>query len=215
MTKEILEKLVNQKLSANKIAEILNKGSSTIRYYLKKYGLKTKWKIESKYSDNEILELANNSLNFSDFLKKINSKNSGGAHYHYRQRLKKLNFNFSKFHNNSGGKITAIKRNQEALKRKKRATRGSLVFLLKQNGVEYQCFECKISEWRNKKILLQIHHKNHNRYDNSIENLCYLCPNCHSIKHYNENGKLRDLRLNSSKVERQVEALCDASASLA
>jgi len=41
MLKELLEQFVNQNLSANKIAKELNLSLSTIRYWLRKYNLKT------------------------------------------------------------------------------------------------------------------------------------------------------------------------------
>jgi 5-methylcytosine-specific restriction endonuclease McrA len=34
-----------------------------------------------------------------------------------------------------------------------------------------------------KQEILQIHHKNRNRTDNSLENLEILCPNCHYEEH--------------------------------
>ena len=44
----------------------------------------------------------------------------------------------------------------------------------------YQCSECEISEWNNKQIVLELEHKNGNSNDNSLDNVCLLCPNCHS-----------------------------------
>lgn len=44
----------------------------------------------------------------------------------------------------------------------------------------YQCSECGISEWNGKPITLELEHKNGNSADNSLENTCLLCPNCHS-----------------------------------
>ncbi len=45
---------------------------------------------------------------------------------------------------------------------------------------EYKCECCGISEWNNKPITLQLHHKDGNHSNNEDENLCLLCPNCHS-----------------------------------
>lgn len=52
--------------------------------------------------------------------------------------------------------------------------------LLKNNLKEYKCECCGNAEWNNKEIPLQLHHINGNRYDNRLENLQLLCPNCHS-----------------------------------
>ena len=43
-----------------------------------------------------------------------------------------------------------------------------------------ECNKCKISEWQGKEIALDLHHKNGNGTDNRLENLTFLCPNCHS-----------------------------------
>lgn len=47
-------------------------------------------------------------------------------------------------------------------------------------GREYKCSMCHISKWKNKSIRLEIEHINSNPLDNRSENLCFLCPNCHS-----------------------------------
>lgn len=50
-----------------------------------------------------------------------------------------------------------------------------------KNGCSYrQCEKCGINSWMGNIISLQIHHINGNRYDNRLENLQVLCPNCHS-----------------------------------
>lgn len=43
----------------------------------------------------------------------------------------------------------------------------------------YKCSECGISEYNNKSLTLHLEHKNGNAIDNSKQNLCLLCPNCH------------------------------------
>lgn len=50
-----------------------------------------------------------------------------------------------------------------------------------RDGVkEYKCEICGISSWNGKDLVLQLHHINGNHYDNDIDNLQILCPNCHS-----------------------------------
>lgn len=44
----------------------------------------------------------------------------------------------------------------------------------------YKCSVCSITEWNNKKIDLELEHKDGNFKNNKSKNLCLLCPNCHS-----------------------------------
>lgn len=45
----------------------------------------------------------------------------------------------------------------------------------------YKCSACGIGgEYNNKPITLEIEHKDGNSENNTIDNLCFLCPNCHS-----------------------------------
>lgn len=53
--------------------------------------------------------------------------------------------------------------------------------LIKSIGIKEECEECGcLTEWVGKPLTLHIDHKNGNVYDNRIENIRYLCPNCHS-----------------------------------
>ena len=56
--------------------------------------------------------------------------------------------------------------------------------LIREGIKKEQCEICKLTEWQGVKIPLELHHKNGNRYDNSLENLQILCPNCHSLQEY-------------------------------
>jgi hypothetical protein len=49
----------------------------------------------------------------------------------------------------------------------------------------------------NKSEILQVHHKDHNRKNNAIENLELICPNCHYEEHYMENSWVKKIQLSN------------------
>lgn len=52
--------------------------------------------------------------------------------------------------------------------------------IIQDNILEYECSKCGIDKWDDKDISLQLDHINGINDDNRLENLRFLCPNCHS-----------------------------------
>lgn len=65
--------------------------------------------------------------------------------------------------------------------------------LMKEKLIPYCCKKCEIVDvWQNEKINLHLDHINGINNDNRIENLRFLCPNCHSqTKTYCSNTQSR------------------------
>lgn len=54
-------------------------------------------------------------------------------------------------------------------------------YIIESRIIEYVCQKCGNSgEWMNQPLVLQIEHINGIRNDHRLENLCFLCGNCHS-----------------------------------
>lgn len=53
--------------------------------------------------------------------------------------------------------------------------------LLEEGYKKYQCESCGLETWLGKQIPLELHHKDGNRNNNTLENFELLCPNCHAF----------------------------------
>jgi DNA-binding transcriptional ArsR family regulator len=66
-------------------------------------------------------------------------------------------------------------------KRGRPLPRASLKRLLIDAGLKREaCERCGIDEWRGRRLSIALHHVNGDPGDNRLENIQFLCPNCHS-----------------------------------
>jgi len=52
--------------------------------------------------------------------------------------------------------------------------------LVKEGRKEHRCVECGLTAWRGKAISLELNHIDGDNSNHHLENLEFLCPNCHS-----------------------------------
>lgn len=52
--------------------------------------------------------------------------------------------------------------------------------LIEAGFKEDKCDRCGISEWNGMPITIQCHHKDGDERNNKLDNIEFLCPNCHS-----------------------------------
>lgn len=52
--------------------------------------------------------------------------------------------------------------------------------LIREGLLARKCDSCKLTEWLNKPIPLDLHHIDGNHRNNLLNNIQLLCPNCHS-----------------------------------
>jgi 5-methylcytosine-specific restriction endonuclease McrA len=68
--------------------------------------------------------------------------------------------------------------------------------ILSENLIEYKCNECGIeNEYNGKKITLHLDHKDGDNSNHTLDNLRFLCPNCHSqTKTYSGRNKTKSIK---------------------
>lgn len=83
--------------------------------------------------------------------------------------------------------------------------------LIRDGVKEKKCELCGISIWHEVELPLELHHKDGNHYNNNIDNLAILCPNCHSIQNGNSGANIGKYA-NTSKeeaIEQEKVFCCD------
>lgn len=161
-TEDMKEKIIillNQNFSYNKIAKLLGCSKATISYHAKKIG-------RQKFNKKKY-----------DWVEIQNFYNEGNS---YRKCAEKFNINSTAWDkavkngllvvNNKPKEIHEIKGRFNLKKR-----------ILRLSLLKYECSECSLPpKWNGKVLSLQLDHINGVNNDNRIENLRFLCPNCHS-----------------------------------
>lgn len=141
-----------------------------------------------KYSDEQLAEAVRSSTSIRQVLRKIELVEAGGNYATVKRQINLLGIDTSHFtgmgHLKGKTHDWANKTpTSEILVEKSTfggATSKLKARLIREGFFESKCYACKNTSWMGKPIPIELEHINGNRFDNRIENLTILCPNCHA-----------------------------------
>lgn len=139
-----------------------------------------------KLSDEQFVELLKNSSTISEVLFKLgySVKGNSWGFAKIRQRMSDLNLDGSVFKGKSPitkyGSLHKVDASDILKPNCKHARSVLRRYVIKNNLIPYRCAICGCVEWQGRTLSLELDHINGINNDNRIENLRFLCPNCHS-----------------------------------
>lgn len=138
-----------------------------------------------KWTDEDLIQAAKASFTKAEVMKKIGISNRNAGNYTTLDKhIKRLQIDISHFTqriygNAEGKKEYAIE--EVFIKNSTYSNRvGLKTKILKNKLLEEKCHVCGITEWCGVKLVLQLDHIDGDRTNNVINNLRFICPNCHS-----------------------------------
>lgn len=169
-------------MSIREIANQYGLAYSSVRYWLKKYGVSTSGNRTGPISEGEWRYAIANSDSIAQALRILGIQDAGGNYRLFHLAASRYSIDASHFRGQSHGRSRSGPRvtDDELFKRESFYT-GDLLGRLRRAGHSMVCASCGCGEeWNGTALRLQIHHINGDSRDNRLGNLAVLCPNCHS-----------------------------------
>lgn len=135
-------------------------------------------------SDEEFKQIVQEADSYSDCLRALGLCTTGGSSTDVlKRRIQELSCDISHFGTKAKKRASNVKYSLDEIL-VKNSTYANISRLkerlVKEEYLEYKCACCGLTTWLNKPISLQLHHKNGDNRDHRLENIEFLCPNCHS-----------------------------------
>ena len=148
-----------------------------------------------------------------EVLQKLGFDGYNGNHRTLTRRLKDDHFNLEIMKSNYKINLKRNKINDQQLladlftKDSKKSRSCVKKYIIRSNLIPYKCRDCGNAGTHNERPLsLQLEHVNGLNNDNRLENLCFLCPNCHAqTKTFSgKNAKKQNKKALETDLEKQI-----------
>ena len=125
------------------------------------------------YTDQEFIDICKKVKSIAGLLKGLGLVTAGGNYGQAKLNLQRLNIDTSHWTGQAWSKGQRLKDWSQYAK-----SEHIKPHLIKERGHKCEC--CKLNEWIDKPITLELEHIDGDRCNNEKNNLKLLCPNCHS-----------------------------------
>lgn len=140
------------------------------------------------YHKDNLEQIVRESYSFAEVLRKIGLRDVGSNFKTIKKYIGEYNIDTSHFRGQTWNKgmgytdYAAYNKLENILKENTNFQSDVLKYRLVKEGLkQWKCEKCgNEGIWEGQKLVLELHHINGNHYDNRLENLQILCPNCHS-----------------------------------
>lgn len=136
------------------------------------------------YTDADFIEAWTTSGSVRQVLGKLGLVEAGGNYACAKKRADALGLTKEHMHGqswNKGKKVGPKRPVEEYLSNQRHIQSYQLKNRLLEEGLkQHKCECCGITEWNGQPAPIELDHIDGNRYNNTIENLRILCPNCHA-----------------------------------
>lgn len=137
-----------------------------------------------KYTRELLAPIVAQSNSVADVVRNLGLRPNGGAHSHLCRVIKQLEIDTSHFRRRNTGARRLRLPASEVLVANRLAGRREKPTMLRRAlveiGVPYACALCgNTGSWLDTPLTLQVDHVDGDLYNNTPQNLRFLCPNCH------------------------------------
>jgi Helix-turn-helix domain len=166
VTRALIKKLYDRGMTQSEIASELGLRKSTVAYHVRRFGVPIDRRFSRRYDWVEIQREVDSGSSMRDCMARF-----GFSRDAWGKAVKRGDLVPNEW-------VTPL---EELLVAGRRRQRGHIKLRLLRAGLkENRCEQCGITEWRDKPLNMALHHVNGDGTDNRLENIKFLCPNCHA-----------------------------------
>lgn len=135
-----------------------------------------------KWTEEEFRLAYSESRSVRELLSRLGLKPAGGNYKTMKETISRLGLEPLAGKSWSKGKVFGSRRELDSYLVNGKACLSDRLKkrLIKEGIKEHKCESCGLVEWLGKPIALELDHIDGDRYNNLLENLRVLCPNCHA-----------------------------------